>query len=530
MIERNISSDREQNQGTSTKRLVFYRIFKSIILIYIFLLSLTTKSIAQPIERPNFIFFIVDDVGWRDIGSYSNTIVQTPNIDRLAASGLQFENAYLTTSSCSPSRSSIITGRYPHNTGAPELHDPLPSNQIMFPELLRNAGYYTVLSGKNHMGPHTVDAFNKISKGKGPGGEEDWVSIIQERPRDKPFFFWFASFDAHRDWQLDENGVTYNPDAIQVPPMLYDGPETRKDLTGYYHEISRIDYFLGEIIEELKSQKLLDHTYIIFMSDNGSPFPRNKARLYDSGIKTPLIISGPHIKPGNMTHLISAIDIAPTILELSGIETIDNIQGLSFHELLENPQKPKLRDFVFAEHNWHVFQAHERMVRYQDWVYIRNAYPQRGNYAAESTRNFPAGNELWAAYEQGLTRPEQEDIFLMPRESEELYHVASDPHQFHNLAGGATYSEILELLRGVLNQWINDTGDSIPEEPTRDRDDIYGNRLPGKWEKGEKAGANMNAESVNSPGPITKNDIQYNFQQLDSFTNHHSSQTIKQTE
>lgn len=491
---------------------------KTIVILSFFLVSLSTKSIAQHIEKPNFIFFIVDDVGWRDIGCYGNTVVKTPHIDRLAASGLQFENAYLTTSSCSPSRASIITGRYPHNTGAPELHDPLPPDQIMFPELLKNAGYYTVLSGKNHMGPHTMRAFHEISKGKGPGGEEDWVSIIQERPRDKPFFFWFASFDAHRDWQLDENGMTYNPDAIKVPPMLYDGPETRNDLAGYYHEISRIDYFLGEIVKELKSQKLLDNTYIIFMSDNGSPFPRNKARLYDSGIKTPLIISGPRIEPGNITNLVSAIDIAPTILELSGIEIIENIQGLSFQELLESPQKHKLRDFVFAEHNWHVFQAHGRMVRYQDWVYIRNAYPQHGNYAAESTRNFPAGNELWDAYEQNLTRPEQEDVFLIPRESEELYHLASDPHQFHNLAREAAYSKVLDLLRTVMNQWISDTGDSIPENPTRDRDDIYGNRLPGKWKKGEKAGASMNAEHVNSPGPIMKNNIQYDFRCLDSLT------------
>lgn len=480
---------------------------KDIVFGCFFLVVLTTNGFGQHKEKPNFIFFIVDDVGWRDIGCYGNTIVQTPHIDQLAASGMKFENAYLTTSSCSPSRSSIITGRYPHNTGAPELHDPLPVDQIMFPELLRNAGYYTVLSGKNHMGTHTKRAFNTISKGKGPGGQEDWLSIIQERPKDKPFFFWFASFDAHRDWQFDKNGITYKADEIEVPPMFYDGPITRNDLAGYYHEISRIDYFLGEIKKELKKQNLLDNTYIIFMSDNGSPFPRNKARLYDSGIKTPLIIAGPQVKPRNVTDLVSAIDIAPTVLGLAGLETIETIQGQSFQGLLKSHRTDSHRDFVFAEHNWHVFQAHERMVRYKDWVYIRNAYPKRGNYAAESTRHFPAGNELWDAYEQGLTRPEQEDIFLIPREPEELYHLASDPHQFHNLAKEADHHKILDFLRMVMNQWIKDTGDSIPEEPTRDRDDIYGNRLPGKWKKGEKPGAINNAERMNAAGPIMENDL-----------------------
>lgn len=483
------------------------RWFKILLSSCIFFITLVNNCIAQNTKKPNFIFFIVDDVGWGDLGCYGNTIVQTPNIDRLASSGVKFENAYLTTSSCSPSRSSIITGRYPHNTGAPELHDPLPPEQVMFPELLKNAGYYTVLSGKNHMGPQTKHAFNEISKGQGAGGQEDWISIIQKRPKGMPFFFWFSSFDAHRDWQLNENGKIYEPDEIEIPPMLYDGPLTRADIAGYYHEISRMDHFVGVILKELRTQNILNNTYVIFLSDNGSPFPRNKVRLYDSGIKTPLIIDGPNIEPNSANGLISAIDITPTILKLAGLETIENIQGKSFHEVLEKPQKDNHRDFVFAEHNWHVFQAHERMVRYQNWVYIRNAYPDRGNYAAESTRHYPAGEELWDAYEEGLTIPEQEDIFLIPRESEELYDVVSDPHQFHNVATEPSNKDILSFLRRVMDQWVNQTGDSVPENPTPDRDDIYGNRLPGEWKKGEKPGANRGAERVNLSGPIERADL-----------------------
>src|SRR5690606_17098653 len=160
------------------------------LILAIGLFVFTNQSYSQT-SKPNFIFFITDDIGWNDLGCYGDPNVKTPNIDSLASIGLKFENAYLTTSSCSPSRSSIITRRYPHNTGAPELHDALPKGQVMFPQLLKEAGYYTVLSGKNHMGPQTKHAFDMISPGKGPGGEEDWNEILKNRPKDQPFFFWF---------------------------------------------------------------------------------------------------------------------------------------------------------------------------------------------------------------------------------------------------------------------------------------------------------------------------------------------------
>ena len=153
-------------------------------------------------ERPNIIFFIADDVSQDDFGCYGHPSIKTPNVDRLAAIGLRFYNAYLAISSCSPSRCSTITGRYPHNTGAPELHSGLPDDQIRFPELLKEAGYYTVLSGKNHMFGNKDRAFDKITKGGGPSSSEDWVDHVRDRPKDQPFFFWFAAVDAHRAWQI----------------------------------------------------------------------------------------------------------------------------------------------------------------------------------------------------------------------------------------------------------------------------------------------------------------------------------------
>jgi len=455
---------------------------------------------------PNFVFIITDDISISDLGCYGNTAIRTPNIDRLAEEGVRFNNTYLTASSCSPSRCSIITGRYPHNTGAPELHTTLPAGQPMFPEFLRNRGYYTVLSGKNHMGTEVSIAFDTISKGRGPGKEEDWIELLKNRPAGKPFFFWLASTDAHRRWQFDETAPVYQGSDVRVPEYLFDGQGTREDLAGYYHEISRVDHYLGLILEELEKQGVSQNTYLIFCSDNGRPFPRCKTRLYDSGIKTPFLVWAPgRLKQGICDALVSSIDIGPTVLELAGIEQDKRIQGISFAGLLLEREE-KTRDFVFAEHNWHVFQAHERMVRYKNWVYIRNSFPERQNLCKESTPLFPAGVELWEAEERGELQPRQRDIFVFPREPEELYNLDADPNQYHNLATNPANQQILLYLRKVLDSWVDRTGDSVPDDPTPDREDAYENKNP-DFRRGQFPGADCNAVAVMDRGPVIEDDI-----------------------
>ena len=474
-----------------------------LLLVMGFSLILVSCSKQQKESSPNIIFYITDDISYNDIGCYGNDFVKTPHIDQMAAEGLAFENAYLTTSSCSPTRNSIITGRYPHNTGAPELHTDLPENQVMFPELMRNAGYYTVLSGKNHMGPVTQRAFDTISPGKGPGMQRDWVSLLENRPKDKPFFCWFASCDAHRPWETTEVAPVYHLDSIEVPPMLYDGPKTRKDLAHYYHEVSRVDHYLGEIRKELERQGVAGNTYIIFCSDNGRPFPRCKTRLYNSGIKTHLIVYGPKMKQGRSNSLVSVIDIAPTVLELTGIDKHERIQGISFTKILSD-HDAKSRDFAFAEHNWHVYLSHERMVRFGDWIYIRNAFSDRRLFSMEAGPRFPAGEELLEAYRKSLTNEKQEDIYMNPLPEEELFHTERDPHQFNNLARDEQYQDTLEYLSGILDKWMEQTGDHVPDQPTPDRNDYMNEPLedwPGyQIMPGERYGA----DTITHAGPVLK--------------------------
>ena len=316
---------------------------KLFLLFTFYFLFISCEKLDET-NKPNVIIFIADDISWDDFGCYGNNQVNTPNIDLLAKNGIIFNNTYLTTSSCSPSRNSIITGRYPHNTGAAELHTSPPIDMISFPEILKDNGYYTLQAGKFHMGEYAKRGFSEVHDDKkinGLGGENYWEKAILNRPKEKPFFMWMASYDAHRTWGENKFANTHNPDKIIVHDYLIDGDLTRKDLADYYDEITRFDFHIGKVIEKLKEQNVFQNTLIIVMSDNGRPFPHSKTRLNDQGVKTPFIIHYPNINEskGKVSNsLISSIDIAPTIIDLANINPVKSFQGLSFKKLAATMQ------------------------------------------------------------------------------------------------------------------------------------------------------------------------------------------------
>ena len=158
-----------------------------------------------------------------------------------------------------------------------------------------------------------------------------------------------------------------------VPPYLPDVPEVRKDLALYYDEIGRLDRYVGEVLAELDRQGVAGNTLVLFLSDNGRPFPRCKTTLYDSGIRTPLIVRWPgHVGPGSRCcSLVSTIDIAPTVLKLAGLEPGPSFQGEDLSPLFRDPTA-KVRDLIFAERNWHDYAAHGRAARSERFKYIRN--------------------------------------------------------------------------------------------------------------------------------------------------------------
>jgi len=431
-------------------------------------------ALAFSQAKPNFVFIIADDVSWDDLGCYGNEIVKTPNIDQLANEGLRFTNAFLTASSCSPSRCSIIAGKYPHSNGAAELHTPLPEKEKPFPLFLKENNYYTAHAGKWHMGQATHRAFDRYTDNNGydigDGGENNWVSFLKERPKDKPFFFWFASNDAHRPWGADTFKITHNPAKIIISPYFADTPETRQDMASYYNEIGRFDYYIGKVREELEKQGVVDNTVIIVMADNGRPFPRCKTRVYDSGMKTPLIVFWPkgiRIKGARTESLVSAIDIAPTILELAGIKSPDEYQGVSFVPVIENPSA-EIRTAIFSEHNWHDYEAHERMARTKKYLYVLNARSNFTNCGPADSKASPTQHSLNMVRDNGKLTPAQTDVFIAPRPAEELFDVRNDTEQFLNLASTPKFQEKLKEMRHLLKSWQYNTWDTTPDDLTRD--------------------------------------------------------------
>ena len=496
----------------------------NLIVLTVLFVSCQTKREGKDKPEsspPNMIVFIADDVSWDDLGCYGNDQVYTPNIDALAQGGIVFTNAYLTTSSCSPSRNSIITGRYPHNTGAAELHSTPPLEMISLPEILKSKEYHTVQAGKFHMGDYAKRGFDEVHQNveiNGLGGEDHWVQSIENLPKDQPFFMWLASYDAHRTWGENRFRGTHDPDKIEVPEYLINGPQTRQDLADYYDEISRFDHHIGGVVQKLKDKGLYENTLIIIMADNGRPFPHSKTRVNDQGIKTPFIVHFPkmaNIQNLRSSSLISAVDIAPTLLDMAGIKPVDHFQGVSFKKLLNHPIQ-KFRNYVFAEHNWHDYEAYERMVRDNRYMYIVNYRPQFAQRGPLDAINSDSYKELKEALLNETISEKQAEIFISPRQTQELYDLSTDPYQFNNLLLGDDIPLAYDNLRDKLYQWTEATGDDLPENLTKDwylrepvnkkEKDSKGQsktrRTPQHGIRGEMPGTITKATTNNNKGPF----------------------------
>lgn len=448
-----------------------YRLSNLIILPLLCIGSITGAST----QRPNVVLIIADDVS-ADFSCFGGQ-VETPHIDGLALDGVRFDNAYVTASSCSPSRNSIITGRYPHNTGAPELHMNLPEGQFMFPQALKEAGYYTVLSGKWHMGEATRPAFDLLDAAhypNDPTGAVNWIQILQQRPKDRPFFLWYSAFDAHRPWEGDAEARPHDPAALDLPVGIPDTPIARADFASYCDEVRRFDRYVGAVVAELKAQEVFENTLILVLSDNGRPFPRSKTSLYDSGMKTPLVAHWPEGKfqTGAVSDsLVSSIDLAPAILEAAGLPLAAQLQGHSLLPICRDPEV-ETRDFLFGERNWHVQRACGRLVRQGDWVYMRDFTP--GSYSFQMVNHEDgAYAELLRLRAEGELSAVQSEVFSTDRPEELLFNVSDDPDQLNNLAANPEHRQILLTLRRALDDWQARTGDSIPEldQMTPDRHD-----------------------------------------------------------
>ncbi|QDU61653.1 Arylsulfatase [Planctomycetes bacterium Pan216] len=409
---------------------------------------------SEPTERPNFVLFIADDQAWNDSGAYGNSKIRTPTTDRLAREGMRFTNAFLTCSSCSPSRMSILTGRYPHATGAEELHKMLPKDQLCFSDVLREGGYDVAMIGKVHPKGAYDDHFDSVEK-----DVWHWKPTFDRLTKDKPFFLWIAFNDPHRPYQEGTISNPHQPSEVVVPPFLPDTEATRGDLALYYDEVARLDRLMGEMLAELDRKGLAENTLVLYISDNGRPFPRCKTTLFDSGIKTPFIVRWPKVvEPGTTCDaLASTVDIAPTFVQLAGLSEPPSFQGVSFAPLLREPNA-KIRDYVFADHDWHDFEDHQRAVRSQRYKYIRNEYTDVPLTPPADAVRSPTYQSMLELRAKGKLPAEQSQCFLQPRPRDELYDLNKDPYELRNVANDPEYASTLKGLRGRLDQYLEETG------------------------------------------------------------------------
>ncbi len=433
-------------------------------------------------KLPNFLILVADDAGYRDFGCYGNDNISTPNIDLLASTGIKATNAFLTAPQCSPSRISILTGKYPHATGAEDLHMPLPEGEILLPALLKEKNYYSGLLNKSHLGPNGDNQFNFYSKSLNDFG------AFLDSADSKPFFMWVGFTDPHRPYNKNIIDNPQDPNKVYVPPQLVDDQATREDLADYYNEIMRMDKQIGEYLTLLKEQGLLENTLIIFFSDNGAPFPREKGTLYDAGIKTPLTFTWKNkITPDSeYEELISVIDLAPTIIEVAGLEIPDEMQGKSFSKMFADPGFPG-RDYIFSERNWHNCDEHMRSVRDERFKLISNAYIDLPHGTASDLASSPSWKSLNALKLIGKLTTAQSRLFEVPRPEFEFYDTINDPYELENLINNEKYLEEIERLKLELERWKQNTSDFPPSERRRkDNTDRFTGvkfdqtRLPGR--------------------------------------------------
>jgi arylsulfatase A-like enzyme len=444
--------------------------------------------------RPNILVIIGDDWSYPHAGAYSDKVVKTPHFDRIAREGLLFRNAFAPAPSCTPSRASLLTGRAVHQLGeGGNLWGFLPARFDVYPDLLESAGYVAGHTRKG-WGPGNFQAGGRTRNPAGPQFAS-FDEFYKQAPRDKPFCFWFGSTDPHRPYEKGSGAASgMRAQDVVVPAFLPDTPDVRSDILDYYYEVERLDREAGAILAALERAGQLNNTIIVWTADNGLPFPRAKANLYDGGTHVPLAIRFPgKVKGGRaLDDFVVLTDLAPTLLEAAGVTPPPAMTGRSLMTLLAGAKQPG-RDRVFLERERHAnvrrgdLSYPSRAVRTKDFLYIHNFRPDRWP-AGDPEMYFAVGEygdidggpskDLLLARPANPAAAKYADLAMAKRPAEELYDLRKDPGQIDNVAMRADYAATKRELRAALDTWMRDTADPriSPDDDRWDRYPYYGNR------------------------------------------------------
>jgi len=414
-------------------------------------------------RQRNILLLISDDQGL-DLGCYG-VAIKTPRLDRLARGGTLFRQGYAAVSSCSPSRAVINTGLYTHQNGMYGLQHDVHHQSLLpgietLPSLLRAAGYATALVGKKHVGPDSAFPYETelVPERSGIRDVRELAIAATSFIRasdDRPFFVTVAYSDPHRaavDYGNDRlwPGVKpdrYDPRRLELPSHLPDLPAVRQDIAEYYESVSRLDAGVGMILDDLAASGRANDTLVIFLSDNGRPFPGAKTNFYDAGLHLPLIIHAPGSGPAVNDAMVSWTDIAPTVLDWAGVAPplAYKLSGSSLLPILGKANDPA-RDAIVASHDFHEINQYYpmRCIRTRTHNYILNLayqlpYPIAGDVA---------GSPSWKAIAAGPAARlgKRTQAAYLQRPAEELYDLTRDPGELDNVAADPAYGGIKAAL------------------------------------------------------------------------------------
>jgi len=457
---------------------ITFSILPIVILSVLVSCKKETKKEEVSNKKPNILILMTDNHSWNHVGAYGNNVLKTPNINALAKKGIQFENAYCASPSCSPARAAMLTGQDTWRLGeGANLWASFPKEKV-YTQMMSDAGYHVGIEGKG-WGPGDAEANGWELN---PGGEryDSFEEFYNEIEKGQPWMYWYSSRDPHRPFRKNgwkKSGIDLTK--IKVPSYLPDNEYVRKDIADYYNEIQMFDKEVSSYLALIGEMGQLENTIVVICSDNGWQMPRGLANLYDAGSKIPLIISWPnHYKGGRkITDFVSLNDFAPTFLELAGIEIPKEMTAKSLLPILTSEKEGRVekdRDFFVMARERHAFVRQNglgypgRAIRTDDYLYIRNYEANRwpagdpplyGDVDAHMLQ-YPCPTKMYIL--EHKNDKEIKPIFDLcfdKRPTEELYDISKDPDQINNVANNPEYAEVKAKLSKQLTNYLVKTGD-----------------------------------------------------------------------
>lgn len=437
-----------------------------IVFLIFFCFSLHAQNLKDEHGLPNIIFYISDDLSASDISLYTKKGIKVPNIERLADEGMTFEQAYVASPSCAPSRAALLTGLYPSNNGALSNHTYANENISRLPQILGDIGYEVVSIGKvahnindKRAEKNGFDFYNK----KPVELPEQIKGYFASHKGDKPVCLLVGDRRPHVPWIKKPD---YPMKEVRLPDTFIDTKATREHWVRYATDIQGMDKDVGRILELAKS-KFGENFVFIFSADHGSQWPFGKWNLYDYGINVPLVVTWPNtIKSPSKTHaMVSWVDIFPTLIDIAGGKIPKGLDGRSFLPLLKNSTKTH-REYVFTSHtgdgDYNVFPI--RSVRTKKFKYIENLFPENYHTNHSDILRKDGAGAYWNSWDELSKKDKAAEAVIKKyhiRPEVEFYDLEKDPMEQQNLINDARYIKNIKKLKGLLHSEYEAQNDKL---------------------------------------------------------------------